>query len=140
MPSPQYNDASVLAGTRGAGNVLPFHPYAKHSTRKSGHKPIAPRRRVRLFLGNNAEIKAIEWASTHGEGSAIALPDGRDPVDVEWPVGALIKVVEDRPEPVARLSALAVAMRQGGVFYAAIPHQPEWPNLWPWPLASEAAP
>lgn len=69
----------------------------------------------------------------------MALPDGRDPVDVAWPVGALVKVVQGEPEPFARLSALARAMRQAGVFYAALPHEPDWPNLWPWPLAAGVA-
>jgi hypothetical protein len=86
---------------------------------------------VRLFLGASATSKAAAWAALHGQGSALALPDGFDPVDVEWPVGALVKVVEDQPQPFARLSALALAMKRAGVFYAALPHQPEWPNLWP---------
>lgn len=135
MPSPEHGDAPILAGTRGAGNVIQLRSHPKHSTRKYSHKAIAAPRRVRLFLGNNAAIKAIEWAAAHGHGSAMALPDGRDPVDVEWPVGALIKVLEERPEPLGRLSALALAMRQAGVAYAALPHQLDWPNLWPWPVA-----
>lgn len=131
MPSPEHDGTPILAGTRGAVNVIQLRSHPKHITRKSSYKAIAAPRRVRLFLGNNAAIKAIEWAATHGHGSALALPDGHDPVDVEWPVGALVKVVVEQPEPLGRLSALALAMRRAGVAYAALPHQPDWPNLWP---------
>lgn len=131
MHSPKNDDAPNPCQDRGAGNVIPFRLYPKDTTRKPTPTTMTAPQRVRLFLGNDATIKATEWASMHGRGSAIALPDGRDPVDMEWPVGALIKVVEERPEPLGRLSALALAMRQAGVAYAALPHQPDWPNLWP---------
>jgi hypothetical protein len=128
--NPTHDDAPILAGTRGAGNVLQLRSYPKHNIRRSSLQAIVAPRRVRLFLGNNAVVKAIEWTALHGQGTAIALPEGRDPVDVEWPMGALVKVVAEQPESQLRLSALAFAMRRAGVVYAALPHLPDWPNLW----------
>lgn len=132
MPSPRNDDAPVLAGTWGAGSVVvTLHSYKKNTTRKSPQRPAVKRRRVRLFLGATAPTKAAAWSALHGPDAALALLDDGDPVDVAWPIGALVQVVQEEPEPFARLSALAYAMRQAGVFYAAIPHHPEWPNLWP---------
>ena len=136
MSAPRHDDAASPCQDCGAGSVvIPLHSYRKHSTRRAPAPMQAPKRRVRVFLGSNAHAKAAAWATVHGHDTALVLADDCDPVDVQWPAGALVKVVADHPEPFARLSALARAMRRAGVFYAALPHEPEWPNLWPacWP-------
>src|SRR5690606_10086801 len=86
--SPQTNDAPVLAGTWGVGNVIQLRLYPKHSTRTATDKPAARPRRVRVFLGANGPSQAAEWAAMHGRGTALALLDGQDPAHVPWPKGA----------------------------------------------------
>ena len=131
MPSPKNDDAPSPCQDRGAGNVIPFRQCSQGYTCKSPSATIASARRVRLFLGPRGPANARAWQDRFGPNSAIALPDHVDPCGVDWPVGVLVKVVQDGPQPLERLSRLAQAMRRSGVVYAALPHAPDWPNLWP---------
>jgi hypothetical protein len=151
-----YSDAPILAGTRGAGNIIALSTHPKHTTRKTQATqgpttPADPRaaaskllidvhlsladkitQRVRLFLGPSAVVDATKWCRAHGQGTAMALPDGEDPSSMHWPAVAMVKVVASPayPEPFDRLVDLAAALKRAGVGYAAIDHDECWPNLW----------
>jgi hypothetical protein len=160
-----YSDAPDLAGSWGVGNVIPLdlHPNftTHHRDRNQAAFTTIPAiepsvdlravlelvravdRRlegqptpVRLFVGNDAITRARNWAERHGQGSALAMPDGLDPKIVPWPPVRVLAVVPcEYPLPYHLAAGVAAALRRDGVGYAAIPHQPDWPNLWPWPEA-----
>ena len=126
---PPHENAPVLAGTRGAGNIFALNKHPKHSTRRfpsnqarkqkaDAPYPSDPRSaalrliidthlemihndapRVRLFLGPRAVDLAIRWCEVHGAGTAWVLVDGVDPCSIPWPAGALVKVVQSDARP-----------------------------------------